>query len=87
MQLILDMKKDVKKGVHSLKWCYKGVVPAHGTCYSQKNAYLCTVFFIVLDLRLTKVGVQRCSFFYAHIPYIPLNRSDILNFNIPPHYP
>ena len=28
--------------------------------------YLCTVFFIVLDLRLTKVGVQRYSFFYAH---------------------
>ena len=26
---------------------------------------LCTVFFIVLDLRLTKVGVQRYSFFYA----------------------
>ena len=27
--------------------------------------YLCTVFFIVLDLRLTKVGVQRYSFFYV----------------------
>ena len=25
--------------------------------------YLCSVFFIVLDLRLTKVGVQRYSFF------------------------
>jgi hypothetical protein len=25
------------------------------------------VFFIVLDLRLTKVGVQRNSFFYAPI--------------------
>ena len=24
------------------------------------------MFFIVLDLRLTKVGVQRNSFFYAH---------------------
>jgi len=33
----------------------------------QKNAYLCNVFFIVLDLRLTKVGVQRNSFFYALI--------------------
>ena len=28
--------------------------------------YLCNVFFIVLDLRLTKVGVQRYSFFCAH---------------------
>ena len=27
--------------------------------------YFCSVFFIVLDLRLTKVGVQRCSVFFA----------------------
>ena len=27
--------------------------------------YLCTVFFIVLDLRLTKVGTRRSPFFYA----------------------
>ncbi|EGF56452.1 hypothetical protein HMPREF9446_02227 [Bacteroides fluxus YIT 12057] len=33
--------------------------------YGQ-NLYICNViFFIVLDLRLTKVGVQRYSFFYA----------------------
>ena len=31
----------------------------------QKIRTLCNVFFIVLDLRLTKVGVQRNSFFYA----------------------
>jgi hypothetical protein len=24
------------------------------------------VFFIVLDLRLTKVGARRCSFFYVY---------------------
>ncbi|WP_153880785.1 MULTISPECIES: hypothetical protein [Bacteroides] len=24
------------------------------------------MFFIVLDLRLTKVGARRCSFFYVH---------------------
>ena len=63
-----DMKKEVKKRVPSLKWCYKCVVFAHGTCYFQKSAYLCTVFFIVLDLRLTKVGVQRYSFFLC--PYV-----------------
>jgi hypothetical protein len=30
------------------------------------------VFFIVLDLRLTKVGARRCSFFYVHrfLPYL-----------------
>ena len=30
--------------------------------------YICIVFFIVLDLRLTKVGVQRYSFFFVLIP-------------------
>jgi hypothetical protein len=28
------------------------------------------VFFIVLDLRLTKVGARRCSFFYAPTSHI-----------------
>ena len=35
-------------------------------CRFGKTPYLCIVFFIVLDLRLTKVGARRCSFFYAH---------------------
>ncbi|EFI39341.1 conserved hypothetical protein [Bacteroides sp. 3_1_23] len=31
-------------------------------------AYIChVIFFIVLDLRLTKVGARRCSFFYVHM--------------------
>ena len=48
-----------------LKTCYKaGKIPCF-ICNIQKNPYLCTVFFIVLDLRLTKVGVQRYSFFYT----------------------
>ena len=34
---------------------------------NRVSSYICNViFFIVLDLRLTKVGVQRYSFFYAH---------------------
>ena len=37
---------------------------------NQEKPYLCTVFFIVLDLRLTKVGVQRYSFFYG-VPRTP----------------
>ena len=36
------------------------------SCKFPKNPYLCIVFFIVLDLRLTKVGARRCSFFYAY---------------------
>ena len=31
-----------------------------------KTLYLCIVFFMVLDLRLTKIGTQRSPFFYAH---------------------
>jgi len=31
------------------------------------KAYIChLMFFIVLDLRLTKVGAKRCSFFYVY---------------------
>ena len=29
-----------------------------------KSLYLCTVFFMVLDLRLTKIGTRRSPFFY-----------------------
>ena len=36
------------------------------SCKFPKYPYLCIVFFIVLDLRLTKVGARRCSFFYAY---------------------
>ncbi|NBH66104.1 hypothetical protein D3Z46_07210 [Bacteroides sartorii] len=36
------------------------------SCKFPKYTYLCNVFFIVLDLRLTKVGARRCSFFYIY---------------------
>ena len=39
------------------------------SCYIPESPYICNVFFIVLDLRLTKVGVQRYSFFYAQNTY------------------
>ena len=50
-----------------LNLCYKTHVNAHKTCIIPESPYLCIVFFIVLDLRLTKVGVQRNSFFYVFI--------------------
>ena len=37
--------------------------------------YLCIVFFMVLDLRLTKIGTQRSPFFYA-----PTFRGLLCNF-------
>ena len=43
---------------------------AHTACYFAKKPYLCIVFFIVLDLRLTKVGVRRYPFF------MPLSLAD-----------
>ena len=61
------MKKEVKNRGESFKWCYKTSVLMRYVCEFQKSAYLCTVFFIVLDLRLTKVGARRCSFFYVYM--------------------
>ena len=52
-------------GFENLKVCYIAAVFAHGACFFGKSAYLCSVFFIVLDLRLTKVGIRRDPFFYA----------------------
>ena len=48
-----------------LNVCYKTHVNAHKTCIIPESPYLYIVFFIVLDLRLTKVGVQRNSFFMS----------------------
>ena len=53
------------------KACYKTAKYRLKTCYYKQSPYLCNVFFIVLDLRLTKVGVQRYSFFYARKSDIP----------------
>ena len=33
----------------------------------KNTLYLCNVFFIVLDLRLTRFGTQRSPFFYVLI--------------------
>ena len=48
-----------------LKACYKTRFYSPNACIFPRSPYLCNVFFIVLDLRLTKVGVQRYSFFYV----------------------
>ena len=48
-----------------LNLCYETYFFSWIICRFLKCPYLCNVFFIVLDLRLTKVGVQRYSFFYA----------------------
>ena len=48
-----------------LNFCYISQLLRRIICYFPKNTYLCNVFFIVLDLRLTKVGARRCSFFFC----------------------
>ena len=55
----------LKTRKYFIKQCYKTRFSAQNACRFPGNPYLCIVFFIVLDLRLTKVGVQRYSFFYA----------------------
>ena len=34
-------------------------------CFSAKRPYLCNVFFIVLDLRLTRLGYSGIPFFVS----------------------
>ena len=51
--------------VDFLKTYYKAYFLERTICIQLNILYLCTVFFIVLDLRLTKVGVQRYSFFMS----------------------
>ena len=50
----------------SFKSCYKTYFFIWIICRYVESPYLCNVFFIVLDLRLTKVGARRCSFFYVY---------------------
>ena len=42
-----------------LNLCYRTYFFSWIICRFIRSPYLCNVFFIVLDLRLTKVGVQR----------------------------
>ena len=70
-QFILRQQSQILKKVQhkDLKYnkCYKHrFYPPPILADVKKSIYICNVFFIVLDLRLTKVGVQRYSFFYAH---------------------
>ena len=58
---------NVNETVTSIKPCYKIRYLSLKIWRYAESPYLCNVFFIVLDLRLTKVGVQRNSFFYALI--------------------
>jgi hypothetical protein len=56
----------------NIKSCYKTHLFHCFIWRYSKSAYICNVFFIVLDLRLTKVGVRRDSFFYG-VPRTPSN--------------
>ena len=53
-----------------LNLCYRTYFFSWIICRFIRSPYLCNVFFIVLDLRLTKVGARRCSFFYAPTSHI-----------------
>ena len=49
------------------KKCYKTEFFQITTCRFQKSPYLCNVFFIVLDLRLTKVEYSGTPFFLPNL--------------------
>ena len=49
----------------------------------SKMSYICNVFFIVLDLRLMKIGCRETTFsFLYHSPLISLSFSVIILFEI-----
>ncbi len=56
---------NVNESIAFIKPCYKMRRFGPKIWRYAESPYLCNVFFIVLDLRLTKVGARRCSFFYA----------------------
>ena len=60
------MLKPFSRQAELIKTCYKAYIFISFACLFPESPYLCIVFFIVLDLTLTKVGVQRYSFFYVH---------------------
>ena len=69
------------------KACYKTAKYRLKTCYYKQSPYLCNVFFIVLDLRLTKdwlSGIDSlflCSFFRifeGHITRMNIMRTIML---------
>ena len=56
---------NVNETVTSIKPCYKIRYLSLKIWRYAESPYLCNVFFIVLDLRLTKDWLRRCSFFYV----------------------
>ena len=50
-----------------VKVCYKTRKKSWKICRNQKSPYLCIVFFIVLDLRLTRLGYGGIPFFMSFL--------------------
>jgi hypothetical protein len=48
-----------------IKYVIKHIIFVEKYCRLLQKPYLCNVFFMVLDLRLIKVGVKRYPFFFA----------------------
>ena len=76
--------KKVKKRCLTFNQCYKNTYISLIIWKYAEYPYLCTVFFIVLDLRLTKVGARRCSFFYAFTVHFGSPISLYSSFHKPP---
>jgi len=70
-----------------IKQCYKREIFLLFACRYMKSPYLCIVFFIVLDLRLTKVGVQRYSFFMPILLQAHHNLLSLPYFSDPGYIP
>ena len=70
----LFLKTYVKTTSDSIKICFKAYFSSRFICRYRKSPYLCTVFFMVLDLRLTKVGLSGALFL---CPYVSCFRRQV----------
>ncbi len=61
--VVKSFKLNLNITIPNIKSCYKTYFYCKNIWRCHQKPYLCSVFFIVLDLRLTKVGVRRDSFF------------------------
>ena len=48
----------------------KGKFPPQSLAYTMKTHYLCNVFFMVLDLRLTKIGCRETINFFCYLYHL-----------------
>ena len=77
-----SVQTNAKSTTQTFNICYIAWFIRLNTCRFQSSPYLCTVFFIVLDLRLTRLE-QSVAPFFMSIPQKINLRSPLYHSNFP----